>query len=76
MGFLGENNVALRKTFVEKVHLQEMIGFINETCFKINVTSDGNPNDLEDKQKVLSNRRILMKLCDDNCKTPGKHCSW
>ena len=76
MGFLGENKVALTKTYGENVHLQEIIGFINETCFKITATSDGNPNDLEDKRKILSNRRILMKLCDDNCKTPGKHCSW
>ena len=78
LGPLGENKVAFTKNYGEKVNLQEIIGFINETCFKISVTSDGNPAELEEKRKILSNRRILMKLCDDNCKKGGKpeHCSW
>ena len=78
MGFLGENKVALTKTYGENVHLQEIIGFINETCFKISSTSDGNAAALEKgiKQEILSKRRIRMKLCDDNCKEIGKHCSW
>ena len=80
LGPLGENKVAFTKNYGEKVYLQEIIGFINETCFKISSTSDGNAAALEKgiKQEILSKRRIRMKLCEDNCKDKhiSKHCSW
>ena len=70
----GGNDVAISKTNTENVDLEEIIGFINETCFKISSSSNGNA--IEQGTK----RKILMKLCDNNCKeTAGneiKHCSW
>ena len=70
----GGNDVAISNTNTENVHLEEIIGFINESCFKISSSSNGNT--IEQGTK----RKILMKLCDDNCKeTAGNtinHCSW
>ena len=66
----GGNDVAISNTNTENVHLEEIIGFINESCFKISSSSDGNT--IEQGTK----RKILMKLCDDNCKDISNHCSW
>ena len=69
----GENNVAISTSTnnAENVHLDEIMGFINESCFKISSLSS-NENAIEQGTK----RKILMKLCDDNCKEIGKNCSW
>ena len=76
--FLFDHKIQKKVMSYYNIHLQEIIGFINETCFKISSTSDGNAAALEKgiKQEILSKRRIRMKLCDDNCKEIGKHCSW
>ena len=68
----GENNVAIStSTNTENVLLEEIMGFINESCFKISSLSS-NENAIEQGTK----RKILMKLCDDNCKEIGEYCSW
>ena len=68
----GQNSIAISKTNTENVYLEEIIGFINETCFKISSSSSNKNEIIEQGTK----RKILMKLCDDNCKEIGKNCSW
>ena len=63
---------ASSKTNTENVYLEEIIGFINETCFKISSLSSIKNEIIEQGTK----RKILMKLCDDNCKEICKNCSW